>query len=46
MSITVAELVALPHLGLEVVAGPAGLERVSSACIRTLLPTGSAGSRP
>lgn len=27
MSITVAELVALPHLGLEVVAGLAGLER-------------------
>jgi PucR family transcriptional regulator, purine catabolism regulatory protein len=27
MSITVAELIALPHLGLEVVAGRAGLER-------------------
>jgi PucR family transcriptional regulator, purine catabolism regulatory protein len=27
MSITVAELIALPHLGLEVVAGIAGLER-------------------
>ena len=27
MSITVAELVALPHLGLEVVAGLAGLDR-------------------